>query len=449
MAGEAITKAFTQNPCVDSNPPLNLNHLRVTDPDAEVIALSPKTLMATNRFLCEICGKGFQRDQNLQLHRRGHNLPWKLKQRSNKEPRKRVYVCPEKTCVHHHPSRALGDLTGIKKHFCRKHGEKKWKCEKCSKRYAVQSDWKAHSKTCGTREYKCDCGTLFSRRDSFITHRAFCDALAEETARVTAAANFNNTLGSINANYHFMGSSLRPNMVPHFSSISKTISNNNEAIDQGRSNLSLWMGQGSQNNEINLPELHQVESINPATMYIETFAPCTNPQSTVDYQFTWAYGSKQSSSCSGELTSTSLQTCNLKESSSPHIVSVPSLYSTQHHNHHPTPTDMSATALLQKAAQIGVTSTVPSFLEGLGVKCSTQLQGGNKYNGPMGLNPFALNFGANLENSIADIASSNQSQLYQAKHQSSQKDDQEGGQTRDFLGVGVQTLCSSPIHGWI
>lgn len=134
-----------------------------SDPDAEVISLSPKSLMATNRFICEICSKGFQRDQNLQLHRRGHNLPWKLKQRSSKEIKKKVYVCPEPSCVHHHPSRALGDLTGIKKHFCRKHGEKKWKCEKCSKRYAVQSDWKAHSKTCGTREYRCDCGTLFSR----------------------------------------------------------------------------------------------------------------------------------------------------------------------------------------------------------------------------------------------------------------------------------------------
>ncbi|XP_030503794.2 protein indeterminate-domain 12 [Cannabis sativa] len=159
------------------------------DPDAEVIALSPKTLLATNRFVCEICNKGFQRDQNLQLHRRGHNLPWKLKQRSNKEMiKKRAYVCPETTCVHHHPSRALGDLTGIKKHYSRKHGEKKWKCEKCSKIYAVQSDWKAHSKTCGTREYRCDCGTLFSRKDSFITHRAFCDALAEESARLSAAA---------------------------------------------------------------------------------------------------------------------------------------------------------------------------------------------------------------------------------------------------------------------
>jgi uncharacterized Zn-finger protein len=142
---------------------INCFYVVFTDPDAEVIALSPKSLMATNRFICEICNKGFQRDQNLQLHRRGHNLPWKLKQRTNKEVRKKVYICPEKTCVHHDSSRALGDLTGIKKHFSRKHGEKKWKCEKCSKKYAVQSDWKAHSKTCGTREYKCDCGTLFSR----------------------------------------------------------------------------------------------------------------------------------------------------------------------------------------------------------------------------------------------------------------------------------------------
>ncbi|XP_061369392.1 LOW QUALITY PROTEIN: zinc finger protein JACKDAW-like [Gastrolobium bilobum] len=122
------------------------------DPNAEVIALSPTTLMATNRFVCEICNKGFQRDQNLQLHRRGHNLPWKLRQRTSTEVKKRVYVCPEPSCVHHNPVRALGDLTGIKKHYSRKHGEKKWKCDKCSKRYAVQSDWKAHQKTCGARD---------------------------------------------------------------------------------------------------------------------------------------------------------------------------------------------------------------------------------------------------------------------------------------------------------
>ncbi|CAN6469813.1 unnamed protein product [Victoria cruziana] len=200
----------------DDQPPVKKKKKRnlpgTPDPDAEVIALSPRTLMATNRFVCEICNKGFQRDQNLQLHRRGHNLPWKLRQRSSKEVRKRVYICPEKTCVHHDPSRALGDLTGIKKHFSRKHGEKKWKCEKCSKKYAVQSDWKAHTKTCGTREYKCDCGTLFSRKDSFITHRAFCDALAEESARLSTgnSTNINFKNDSLNSSSHLVGSPSSP-----------------------------------------------------------------------------------------------------------------------------------------------------------------------------------------------------------------------------------------------
>ncbi|CAM8946092.1 unnamed protein product [Rhodiola kirilowii] len=189
------------------------------NPDAEVIALSPKSLMATNRFICEVCNKGFQREQNLQLHRRGHNLPWKLKQKSNKEVKRKVYLCPEPTCVHHDPSRALGDLTGIKKHYSRKHGEKKWKCEKCSKKYAVQSDWKAHSKTCGTREYRCDCGTLFSRRDSFITHRAFCDALAQESARHPTG------LGSIGSQLY--GSSTnRPSLGLDFQVGSQMPSNN-------------------------------------------------------------------------------------------------------------------------------------------------------------------------------------------------------------------------------
>jgi NAD-dependent SIR2 family protein deacetylase len=62
----------------------------------------------------------------------------------------------------------LGNLTGIKKHYSRKHGEKKWKCDRCSKKYAVQSDWKAHTKICGTKEYRCDCGTIFSRSLSLI-----------------------------------------------------------------------------------------------------------------------------------------------------------------------------------------------------------------------------------------------------------------------------------------
>ncbi|XP_010932506.1 protein indeterminate-domain 16 [Elaeis guineensis] len=146
------------------------------DPDAEVISLSPRTLLESDRYVCEICNQGFQRDQNLQMHRRRHKVPWKLLKREAAEVRKRVFVCPEPSCLHHDPCHALGDLVGIKKHFRRKHSNhRQWVCAKCSKAYAVQSDYKAHLKTCGTRGHSCDCGRVFSRVESFIEHQDTCN----------------------------------------------------------------------------------------------------------------------------------------------------------------------------------------------------------------------------------------------------------------------------------
>ncbi|KAJ7970221.1 Zinc finger protein SHOOT GRAVITROPISM 5 [Quillaja saponaria] len=146
------------------------------DPDAEVVSLSPKTLLESDRYVCEICNQGFQRDQNLQMHRRRHKVPWKLLKRETPVVRKRVFVCPEPSCLHHDPCHALGDLVGIKKHFRRKHSNhRQWVCERCSKGYAVQSDYKAHLKTCGTRGHSCDCGRVFSRVESFIEHQDACN----------------------------------------------------------------------------------------------------------------------------------------------------------------------------------------------------------------------------------------------------------------------------------
>ncbi|XP_042516965.1 zinc finger protein GAI-ASSOCIATED FACTOR 1-like [Macadamia integrifolia] len=306
------------------------------DPNAEVVALSPKTLMATNRFVCEICNKGFQRDQNLQLHRRGHNLPWKLRQRTTNEIRKRVYICPEPTCVHHNPSRALGDLTGIKKHFSRKHGEKKWKCDKCSKKYAVQSDWKAHSKTCGTKEYKCDCGTIFSRRDSFITHRAFCDALTEENSKA------NHGLTSI-----FNGGNLQGQVSELISPLPIT------------------------NTSITIPEFSHHETKNPLIKSL--------PQDLMSMQLkspsmTGGMFSSSSSSIFGSPRNniSSLSSClQLSANSSSTPANYPLAGSSAAH--------LSATALLQKAAQMGATtsnSIIPPMMKKSLVTTMAGMDGG-------------------------------------------------------------------------
>ncbi|XP_041020564.1 zinc finger protein GAI-ASSOCIATED FACTOR 1-like [Juglans microcarpa x Juglans regia] len=291
------------------------------DPSAEVIALSPTTLMATNRFVCEICNKGFQRDQNLQLHRRGHNLPWKLKQRTSTEVRKRVYICPESTCVHNNPARALGDLTGIKKHYSRKHGEKKWKCDKCSKKYAVQSDWKAHQKSCGTREYKCDCGTIFSRRDSFITHRAFCDALAEENNKVNQEL-INNNGSNIQAQMPELMSTMPMNMTTNTSI--------NEASNFNNSDHKNQLKSLSKDPVLSMP------SFKPMNMTGGMFSTSSG---------TLFGGPRTSSSSSLQLSS------NSSTGAFHHLLESKKgcqIFGSAH---------MSATALLQKAAQIGATAS--------------------------------------------------------------------------------------------
>ncbi|KAI3809529.1 hypothetical protein L1987_25506 [Smallanthus sonchifolius] len=144
------------------------------------------------------------------------------------------------------------NLTGVKKHFSRKHGEKKWKCEKCSKKYAVQSDWKAHSKICGTREYRCDCGTLFSRKDSFITHRAFWDPLTEENSRISSFAmvqtttnrNFPNDLMMVNGGGRIMNPGMKP-MLPVWLQY-----NDNNPLENSTTSSSFFRSSSS-NNHIN------------------------------------------------------------------------------------------------------------------------------------------------------------------------------------------------------
>ncbi|KAJ6401615.1 hypothetical protein OIU84_016922 [Salix udensis] len=401
------------------------------DPDAEVVALSPNFLLATNRFVCEICNKGFQRDQNLQLHRRGHNLPWKLKQRTDKEPRKRVYVCPEPSCVHHNPVRALGDLTGIKKHFSRKHGEKKWKCERCSKKYAVQSDCKAHMKTCGTREYKCDCGTLFSRRDSFMTHRAFCDAL-------TGKEGDGYSIKCV------VTSPPPPPLTPSTSVVSPGLSVQSSELAENPIGLSPPTPVATC---LDASATSTSSTSSTSNVFASIFASSTAPPAAIPRRASPPsalpmFCGLARSDCPPTMPARrATEPPSLSLSTSVYLsntLSSPFPAGQDHRHYTPSPQPaMSATALLQKAAQMGATTSNPSFLRGLGLPPSTNQDGnGNQWGDRMPDNKTTFAAGLGLVLPSCDVMMNSFSLLGNKPT------------TLDLLGLGMDAASSALLNSY-
>ncbi|OEL26376.1 Protein indeterminate-domain 14 [Dichanthelium oligosanthes] len=150
------------------------------EPEVEVVALSPPALLGWNGwYLCETCGRGFRRHQDLHLHHRRRHVVPSDKREAGEVPaaaRKRVFVCPEPGCRNHAPSNAMANLSSLKKHFRRRHGRHGlWACGRGSGSgaLAVRADDNAR----GTSGHTCDgCGCVFSQLESYVQHQDTCVA---------------------------------------------------------------------------------------------------------------------------------------------------------------------------------------------------------------------------------------------------------------------------------
>ena len=294
---------------------------------------------------------------------------------------------------------------------------------------------------------------MLHRKDSFITHRAFCDALAEESARLTSVSTSTNLsfkseeATTVMSTQPGLAHGLMANVgVPHFGPHGFCLDFNGMGMvaeQQIRPNLSLWLNQG--NRQINPLHVSSSSSSSGLSEIVQMAQASNNALNGSSSSMLPNFGMPAPNSTSANLSLSPLPTGKKVEAGG--TADLASIYSeSQNKQSKPaSASPMSATALLQKAAQMGSTrSTNPSTFSGsFGVMTSSSIQSNslnnnnaNQNRGSAAMLGSSTNFSSLTHSSNSfDQFVMQTSEPVQLKLHNPGANNAEHDLTRDFLGV--------------
>jgi hypothetical protein len=256
-----------------------------------------------------------------------------------------------------------------------------------------------------------------NRKDSFITHRAFCDALAEESARITSIPTTNLNFKNEEGNGSMIGSHSQHGLshgvfqniggIPHHGFHVDFNNNNSLIMDQQRPSLSLWlnhqgnteMGQSSNNSLFGSSCLSEIVQMGNNTNNNNNALICSSSCSSSSSMLS-SFGANSTSAANLSLSKTAAASG----------------------------TPMSATALLQKAAQMGSTRSNHNN----NAATATTTNNNNNNNNPS-ISSFGVMTSPSSNNSFDHFLMHGQ-QSEQGKLNIMDQG-QNSNLTRDFLGV--------------